>query len=173
MEFCVKSDFFPLPKNMPLKNRNKQQGGGEEYVSILLMWCYTIAQKTQQLLFRAWHGNCQNVCYVSKYGIYFAVLSHNITSRIPLDWVDGTIKKKKHGKHPELTKTSGLCEIPGQLSGFENNTRGSIDTEERMAEIGIFDRTAPLRNSAAIYYDNNIEYVSSLSGTDRSLSGRP
>lgn len=56
---------------------------------------------------------------------------------------------------------------------IENNTRDSIDTEERMAEIGIFDRTVPLRNSAAIYSDNNIEYVSSLSGTDRSLSGRP
>lgn len=118
MEFCVKSDFFFFPCQKTChSNTEINSRGGEEYVSILLMWCYTIAQKAQQLLFRAWHGNCQDVCYMSKY--LFCCFVSQYCLRIPLDWVDGTIKKKIYiyGKHPELTKTSGLCEIPGQLSG--------------------------------------------------------
>lgn len=104
-------------------------------------------------------ATCQN--------IYFAVLCHNTASGF--HWIGWTELLKKI----YIWQTSRINQNQWPVIWIENNTRDSIDTEERMAEIGIFDRTVPLRNSAAIYSDNNIEYVSSLSGADRSLSGRP
>lgn len=141
----------PPAKNMPLKHRNKQQGvGGAEHVAVFLLWCHTIGQKAQQVLFQAWHGNYQKCLLRIKIWHLF----HNTTSEFHwIGWI-------------ELFP----CQKTWQMS---SNTRDSADIEEKIAENGIFDITVPLRNSASIYFDNNIQYVSSLSGTDRSLSRRP
>lgn len=96
----------PLPLRQKTCHSNSRRWAGAEHVSLLLMWCYTIAQKAHQLLFQVRHGDEQNCLLNIKVWHFFATMCHN-TTRLPLTWAE-ELFPKKYGKdaHQELTITS-------------------------------------------------------------------